>query len=87
MYPVLNTDTWFFPPYTFFCHFPKLPVSYKLFELFFFFRLLWGLKVHFFPMEINCLLGHKFKAQATLKDSCYAELVQQNPTIIALNSR
>lgn len=36
-------------------------------------------------MEINCLLGHKFKAQATLKDSCYAELVQQNPTIIVLN--
>lgn len=43
MYLVLNTDTWFFSPFTpFFAIFSKLPISYQIVFLF-------VLKVHFFP--------------------------------------
>lgn len=80
MYPVLNTDTWFFFPFIpFLPFFPSYQFPIKLSSFL-------DLRFIFFPMEIKFLLG-LFKVQIILKDSCYTELVQQNPTITVLSCR
>lgn len=61
MYLVLNTDTWFFSPFTpFLPFFPNYQFPIKLSSFLY-------LRFIFSPMETNFLLG-LFKVQIILKD-------------------